>query len=245
MTRLEIRNIARKRLGETTSAFWTDSELNTYINLGCSDVAWRLKCLRTNGTIAVSSCEANIIAEASAEFTISDAFSDYYAINEVYFQRKGEDYCRMIPSSREELDVINETWQSLVGRTYTDTDSGVVTYNYESQPSEPTHYYWSREEDTLGIYPPPNDENDGAKLKIYFSKKHADLSSDSAEPTLPDGIHLAIVDYVVYSGLEDRGWGDRANDMKGKYMSKLKDYSIEKKNEREDDLITMKSYRNI
>ena len=245
MTRLEIRNIARKRLGETTSAFWTDAELNTYINLGCSDVAWRVKCLRANGTIAVSSCEANIIAEASAEFTISDYFSDFYAINEIYFQRLGEDYCRIESSSREELDALDEAWQSLVGRTYTDTGSGVVTYNYDSHPSQPTCYYWSREEDLLGVYPPPNDDNDGAKLKIYYSKKHTDLSSDDASPQLPTGIHLAVIDYTVASGLEDRGWGDRANDMWGKYMSKLKDYNIEKKNEREDDLIVMKPYRNL
>jgi len=245
MTRLEIRTIVRKRLGETTSAFWTDAELNTYINLACSDVAWRVKCLRSNGTIAVSSCEANIIAAASAEFILSDAFSDFYAVNEVYYQRLGEDYCRLTPSSREELDVLDEAWQSLVGRTYTDTGTGVITYNYDSKTSQPTHYYWDREEDNLGIYPPPNDDNDGALLKVYYSKKHTDLSSDGASPTLPEGIHLSIVDFAVASGLEDRGWGDRANDMWNKYKMKLKEYQTERRVEREDDDIVMKNYRNI
>ena len=71
MTRQEIRDMSRKKLGETTSAFWTDAELDTYINLGCKDVAWRAKCLRTSGSIVVSSCEAGTVSQKFAEFTIS------------------------------------------------------------------------------------------------------------------------------------------------------------------------------
>ena len=245
MTRLEIRTIARKRLGETTSAFWTDTELNTYINLGCKDVAWRVKCLRGTGTISLVSCVANTAAAGSTEFTISDSISDFYAMNEVYFQRESTDYVRLTPSSREELDLLNQNWQSLVGYTHTSTSTGVVTYNYESQTSEPTHYYWSREEDTMGVYPPPNADNDGAPMKIYYSKEHTDLSVDTASPQLPSGIHLAVVDFTVASGLEDRGWGDRANDMWNKYTTKLKDYMTEKNKEREDDSTIMKSIYNI
>ena len=245
MTRSEIRTIVRKRLGETTSAFWTDAELNTYINLECTDVAWRVKCLRATGTITVASCAANTVAIASTEFTISTSLPTFYAVNEVYFKRESKEFTRLIPSSREELDIINENWQSLVGYTYTSTATGVVTYNYESQTSEPQYYYWSREEDVLGVYPPPDDDNDGATLKVHYSKKHTDLSSDSASPQLPVGIHLAVIDFVVTSGLEDRGWGDRANDMWNKYTTKLRDYMTERRNEREDDLITMKPYRNI
>jgi len=245
MIRSKIRNLIRKRLGETTSAFWTDVELNDYINLGCKDISWRLKCLRDSGSIGVSSCVATTVAEASTEFTISDSFSDFYAINEVYFKREAKDYVRLIPSSREELDVLNYAWQSMVGYTHTNTASGVVTYNYESETSEPTHYYWSREEDVLGIHPPPNDDQEGSSLKVYYSKEHTDLSSDDASPTIPTGVHLAVVDFGVATGLEDRGWGDRANDMWNKYFTKLKDYTTEKKNEREDDDIIMKNYRNV
>lgn len=245
MIRSEIRDIARKRLGETTASFWTDAELNIYINLGCKDLSWRTKCLRANGTIAVSSCVANTAASASAEFVLSDQFSDFYAVNEVYFQRETKDYVRLVPTTREELDVLDDAWQSLVGRTYLNTGSGVTTYNYESSPSEPIQYYWSREEDLIGIYPPPNDTHDGALLKVYYSKEHTDLTDDASSPTLPNGIHLAVVDYVVASGLEDRGWGDRANDMWTKYIKKINDYDIEKKKEREDEETYMKNYRNV
>lgn len=245
MTRLELRNIVRKRLGETTSAFWTDIEINAYINLACSDIAWRIKCLRSNGTITLASCVANTVAAATTEFTISTYLSDLYAVNEVYFKRENKQFVRLDSTTREELDITDTTWMSSVGRTYTNTDTGVTTYNYESIPGEPNRYYWSREEDVIGVHPPPNDDHDGAPIKIYYSKKHVDLAADSASPQLPLGIHLAIVDFAVASGLEDRGWGDRANDMWNKYQMKLKDYRTEKKNEREDDDLIMKPYRNI
>jgi len=245
MTRKEIRDIARKRLGETTSAFWTDAELNLYINLGCKNIAWRTKSLRDTGYINIQSCEANTTAEASTEWTISTALDPLaFAINEVYFKRESKDYKRLEPSSREELDIESEEWMSLVGYTYVD-GGGTTHYNYESQTSEPLQYYWSREEDVIGIYPPPNDDHDGAPLKIYYSKDHTDMSSDDAVPTLPTNLHLAAIDYTVASGLEDRGWGERANDHWNKYMKKLQDYEVEKGNEREDEEIVMKNYKNI
>ena len=248
MTRQEIRDIARKRLGETTSAFWTDAELNIYINLGCSDIAWRTKCLRTNGIINVASCEQNIIAEVSNEFVLSTAFPNIFAITDVYFQDQvggGGDYRRLTPTTTEELDVLNGDWRSLIGRTYLDTGSGITYYNYESQPSTPIYYYWDREEDYMGIWPPPDDVQDGAPMKCYYTYDHTEMSSDSAVPEIPSGIHLAVVDFTVATGLEDRGWGDRANDMWNKYTLKLKDYVTERKNEREDEETIMKNYRNI
>jgi len=244
MTRQEIRNIARKRLGETTAAFWTDAELNTYINLGCKNIAWRTKCLRDTGYINVASCEANTSAEVSTEWAISTYLPNYFAINEVYFKREGTTYRRLEPSSREELDIESEEWQSLVGYTFTD-GGGTIHYNYESETSEPLKYYWSREEDVIGIYPPPNDEHDGAPLKIYYSKDHINMTSDTQSPTLPTNLHLAAIDYTVASGLEDRGWAERANDFWNKYIKKLQDYEVEKGNEREDEEIIMKNYRNV
>jgi len=244
MTRQEIREMSRKKLGESTTSFWTDTEINNYINAGCKDVSWRTKCLRTNGTIQAVSCSSSTVSLKSNEYTISSSFPTCYAINEVYFKQEDETFERLIPSSREELDALNPAWMSLVGYSTIST-AGVTTYNYGSSGGTPTHYYWSREEDVLGLYPPPDSTQDGADIKCYYSYTHTDLSSDSASPTLPVPLHLAVVDFVVASGLEDRGWGDRANDMWGKYYAKIKDYTVEKKNEREDDEIISKNYRNI
>jgi len=247
MTREQIRDVVRKRLGETTSAFWTDAELNTYINLGCKDLAWRTKCLRSNGTFGAISCASSTVSAKSNEYTLSSVLDeDFYAVTEAYFKIDGKDFERLIPTTREELSVLHPEWQSLVGYTYSNTSSGVTTYNYTSDPSTPTHYYWSREEDVFGLYPPPDDDQAGSDyIKCYYTYKHTDLSSDSATPSIPEPLHLAVVDFAVASGFEDRGWGDRANDFWNKYFTKIKDYEVETKNEREDEEVIMKGYRNI
>lgn len=247
MTREEIRDIVRKRLGETTAAFWTNTELNTYINLGCKDIAWRTKCLRDNTTFGSISCASSTVSEKSNEYvttTVVDA--DCYAITEAFFKTEGEDYRRLKPTTREDLNQQNPAWQSLVGYTHTNTSSGVVTYNYTASPSTPTHYYWDREENVFGLYPPPNDDQASADgVKVYYTYKHTDLSSDSASPSLPEPLHMAVASFCVASGLEDRGWGDRANDFWEKYFSKINDYRVETRNEREDDEVIMKGYRNL
>lgn len=246
MTRAEIRNMSRKTLGETTGAFWGDTELNGYINNGCRDLAFRTKCLRSNVTVGTVSCAENTVATGTNEYVLSTITPTYFAVTEVYFKLDGKRYFRLDASSREELDAINKGWSSLLGYTQTDTATGVVTYNKESNPSTPIKYYWDREEDVLGLYPPPGDDEAGSDyLKIYFTHDHADLSSDASTPTIPSPLHLAIVDFVSARGFEDRGWGDRANDAWTKYFKKISDYTVEKGREREDEEIISKNYRNI
>ena len=246
MTREEIRDLVRKKLGETTSAFWTDTEINTYINLGCKDVANRTKCLRSNTTIASISCASSTASIKSNEYTISDYISDFLAITELSFMQDGTDMAKLIPTSREELDVLYSGWRSLVGYTLSNTATGVTTYNYDSTPGTPTHYYWDREEDIFGLVPPPDGDNAGSDyIKVYYTYNHTDISSDSSSPTLPTQLHLAVVDFATATALETRHQGDKANDAWQKYFSRVKDYTIERRNEREDDEIVMKPYRNI
>jgi hypothetical protein len=242
----QIRTQVRKRLGDATSAFWTDAELNSYINDGCRDISFRTKCLRANGYISSESCEANLVAAASNEYPLASNFTNIYAVLEVYFHENGENWIRLEPTTREELDEENIAWRGNVGYTYTDTGSGVVTYNYNSKPSTPQKYYWSREEDILGLDPPPNDDNAVSNgIRVYYALKHADMTDDSDIPTVPEPLHLAVIFYAVAVGFEDRGWGDRANDQWTKYYTRLRDYKIERNREREDDEIISINYKGI
>jgi hypothetical protein len=244
MTLSEIRALARKKLGETTSAFWTDAEINTYINLGCKDIAQRTKCLRSNTTIDSVSCVANTAAAASHEYTISENISNFFAITELAFFQNGVDWCKLIPTSREELDATRKGWRTNVGYTY--TSGTATTYNYNDNSSTPMLYYWDREEDVLGIEPPPDDDNEGTGyIKAYYSYNHTDISGDSSSPTIPVALHLAVVDYAVHTGFDTRGWGDKANDAFTKYLARINDYMTERRREREDEEIIMKNYRNI
>lgn len=238
----QIRTQVRKRLGDATSAFWTDAELNGYINDGFRDISFRTKCIRANGYLNSTSCDVNTSSAKSNEYTLSTNFTDIYAVLEVYFHERGEQWIRLEPTQREELDEESIAWRGNVGRTY--VDGATTYYNFDSATSTPTRYYWSRQEDIIGLDPPPNDDNEGTNyIRVYYAKKHPDLTDDTDTPTVPEPLHLAGINYSVAVGFEDRGWGDRANDNWNKYFGKLKDYKIETNREREDDEIISINYK--
>jgi hypothetical protein len=219
MNRLEIRNLTRKRLGETTAAFWTDVELNTWIDDACDDLAFRTKCLRTNDKMTT--------VTDTAEYTLSTHFSDLLTIFDVYYYLDGSIWDKLDPTTRVELDITDPGWKSVSSGT-------------------PDRYYWSREEDVIGFFVKPNSTNAGTDYaEVYYAQKHTDITSDTAAIDIPGPLHNAISDYVVATGLDTRGWGDKSNDAWSKYFSKLKDYQIERDREREDDELIMKNYRNI
>lgn len=331
MNRGEIRVLARKRLGETTAAFWTDAELNSWINLACNDIAFRVKCLKGDGYFSASAVEENQTGEASNEYTLSTLFPDLYSVTEVYFQIKGERWDKLESINYTDLDVLFPGWRDDVGRTIPpeqgtaftitgitqaspavvttstahgfaddqavilsgvlgmteingttyyvkssptpttleleesasgpDLDSsgftaytsggtintiGPTTYNFDARPGVPTHYYWDRERDLFGLWLPPNSENETSNnVHVFYLAKHASLGADTETPDIPEPIHQAIVDWVVYQGFETRGWGDKANDALAKYLAKIGDYITERDREREDEVLVAKNYRNV
>jgi len=219
MLRSTIRDLIRKRLGETTAAFWTDAELNNWINMACQDLAFRVKCLKDKDYISS--------IESTADYSISGLDTSFLSPYRVYFNQDGTDWERIQPITIEELDDLYPGWKEV--------EDGI-----------PTHYYWDLDLDTFSIYPTPNALNEGADyIEIYYYKKHTDLTLDSQSPTIPDPLQLSIVDWVCATGFDTRGWGDKANDAWQKYFSKINDYKAEKGREREDDDIISKNYRNI
>lgn len=219
MLRSEIRTATRKRLGETTASFWSDVEINTKINEACKDIARRTKCIRTSGnftpTIDVS------------EYVASTLFPGILSVNEVYFNLNGLTIQKLEATSRTELDALYPGWRSSVSNA-------------------PVYYYYEREEDSFVLYPPPNTDNANTDYgEVFYTKGHTDMIADTETPQLPDYLHAAVVDCVVATGYEERGFGDKANDAWQKYYSKLHDYQVERHREREDEEIIMKSYRNI
>jgi hypothetical protein len=217
MDRAEIRTRARKMLGDTTAAYWTDTELNSTITDACNDLAFRAKCIKDDGYLSTT--------EDTAEYTLSTYFPKLIAILEVYYNQNGETWTRLDPTSRSVLD-----WESIAWK---DVDSGT-----------PTEYFWDREEDLFGLYIPPDENNAGTNYcQIYFAKKHTPMSADTDIPDIPEYLHLAIIDFVAATGFGQRGWGDRANDSWQKYYQKIQDYIVERRREREDEEIIMRNYR--
>lgn len=220
MTRLQIRNMIRKRLGETTASFWSDSELNTWINDACRDIAFRTKCIRTN-------LYMNAVDE-TAEYGLSTIFPNVLSINEYYYKQDGTNYIKLPQTSRTELDATYSGWRS-------------------AQSGTPIMYYYDREEDIFGLYPAPNLAiTEGTNWgRAYITKNHTDMTLDTDIPQLPEYVQAAVADYVTAYGYEQRGWGDKANDAWTKYYSKLKDYQVERHREKEDEDLVMKNYRNL
>ena len=167
-----------------------------------------------------------------------------YSILECYFHQTGERWVKLIPTNRTELDTDFPGWKDDIGRTNTGTSP--TTYNFASNPGVPKYYYWDREEDLFGWWLPTSTaEATVNNLRIYIQKKHIDLSADGDEPQIPEPLQLAIIDYGIAQGLEDRGWQEKGNDRWTKYFSRIKDYMAERNREQEDEDLIMKNYKNI
>ena len=219
MTLKEMRDLARKRLGETTAAFWSDAEINGWINLGCKDIAFRSKCLPDTVTFTPTT--------DTAEYTLSTVVPDCISITEVYFDDSESDWGKLIPITRTELDIEYIGWKN-------------------TDPGKPTHYYWDAEEDLFGFYPAPDStESTTNAAEVHCCKTAPTLSSDSATSTLPENLHEAVVDFVVATGFSTRGWVDKENDAWQKFFTRIKEYMVERHRQREDESIISRNYRNV
>jgi hypothetical protein len=217
MNRQQIRDLARKRLGETTAAFWSDDELNQWINDGCRDVAYRTKCLKTNELVSP--------ADDTPEYVLSSLFPNISSITEVYYKDSNDQWEKLIATSRLEMDSMFPGW---LGAQSSDS---------------PTHYWWDREDDIFYIYPSIT-TTEANSLRVFYTIDSTNLGTDAETPGIPSHLHLSIVDFIVATGFETRGWSEKANDAWAKYQSRLRDYSVERGREREDDNLIMRNYRN-
>jgi hypothetical protein len=225
MKRSDIRNLIRKRLGETTAAFWTDVELNTWIDDACTDTAFRTKCIKSDGYMTP--------VASTAEYGLTSVFPNCLSIDEVYFFQCSSS------------DTTNSTWFKLIPMDHTTMDIEHPGWK-SATAGVPTEYYWDREDNLFGLYVKPDSNNSGTSYcRAYYRKEHTNMTSDTDTPDIPVPLQPALCDYVVALGFEQRGYGDKANDAWTKYFSKIKDYEIERHREREDEDIIMRNYRNI
>lgn len=198
MTRTEIRDLIRKSLGETTASFWSNTELNTWIDDAGYDLAFRTKSIRANAYITTTS---------AGEYTIStDLASTVLTILDVYYYISGTTWTKLALMSREELDTRYPAWRSATAST-------------------PTIAYFDIEEDLIGFYTAPAAGQYGTSYaRVYYAKKFTDLALDTSVPALPTYLHRAIVYYVIAYGFEQRGYGDKSNDAWKKYESMVRTY---------------------
>jgi hypothetical protein len=148
------------------------------------------------------------------------------AILEVYIYRDGTTWTKLLPTDREDLSRENQCWLS--------ADSGAST-----------KYYWDIEEDIIGLYVKPDSYNAGDNyLKVYYAYDYTEMTDDEEFPVLPVPLHQSMIHYVVAKCFKHRGLADRSMAESREYLDSLRTYITERKREREDDKLIMKSYRN-
>lgn len=214
-----IRGLVRKRLGETTAAFWQDSELNGYINDGIQDIAYKTKCIVTSSTFNAFTDQAS--------YGLQSNLPTAWSITEMYFYNITTlKWYKLRSTSRTELDETQPGWMSA--------------------PSQlPYQFWWDRELDTIYVYPAPSSTYVSSQcVKAFYSTQAPAVANDTDIPSIPQPMHLAIIDYAVAFAFETRGFGDKANDAWNKYKTRMMDYDTERGREREDDNIVMKGYKN-
>ena len=222
MTRAEIRSRARKKLGETTGVFWTDAEINGWMEDAQKDIVWRAKLKKTQGTFTTLANTAR------------------YAVSAILPN------CLRILGKVWIYDSIDTKWHKV---DYISEESLNVQYPDwpNTSASQPYLYIEDMDEDMFEFYPKPCTTCAGTNYaRVDYCSKPTVMSSDSSIPDLDLAglLHPAVIDWVVATGFESRGYGDLANDHWSKYFDKIKAYLIEKTN-KEDEEIVMQNYRNV
>ena len=222
MTRVILRSDIRKKLGEKTAVFWSDDELNEWMEQAQLDIVWKAKLKRIRDTFTT--------VASTARYQLSTIFPNLL---------------RVVSGGVWIYDSDILRWRKLFYKTKEYMDEFYPQW-VNAPASKPIFYMEDTDEDMFELYPTPSSECVGTNYcRVYYSQRPTVMATDSSSPDLDKQglLHPAVIEYVVATGFETRGYGDLANDHWTKYFDKIKAYLIEKESYREDDEIIMKSYR--
>lgn len=171
VTLLQVRTQVRDYLDEASAQFWTDSNINDYINEACADIARRAEWKRNKATVAVT---ANVQTYMMP--------TDLYRAHRVEFQQTGaSDIYTVEFRGYMEMDQIwgiNQQWPANYPLYYT-------LWGYPPSMS-------------AILYPVP--ANAGS-LFVYYYQTITTAVSDSDDVDILEGWEDLIYDYAVYRAL--------------------------------------------
>jgi hypothetical protein len=222
MTRQEARTLIRKELGETTAAFWTDAELNTWINLAGHVIAQEALCIRSKGFVTT--------IEDQAEYDMDTLFTGFLCPTKVYMYQDATTWQEIDRLNLEEMNFRYPGWKS--------ADSGT-----------PFLYFFEQDRGRiLTLYVKPDETNAGTNyLEVYYAKDFVDVSADGTDigsQLTHTILELALVDWVVATGFDSRNMLDKSADRWARFNGKIVKYHRDIKNKLdEDEDILMKPYR--
>jgi len=187
VTLLTARTEVRALLDETTATFWTDAQINSWINQGCSDVArraeilWQEQDIVTVPNVQTYPFPVDFLNCHRAIYCINPPIDSVGALTQ--------------PMEFREINSMDENWGMIEGlpaawpRWF--TIRGNSTYNY-----------------MIMMYPAPAA---AGVMRIYYYRQAVAATSDSQKIDTQSGWEDIIYDYAVYKAqrmARDPHWQD-------------------------------------
>lgn len=221
MTRGQIKTTVRKKLGESTAVFFTEDDLNQWFTDACIDVVWKSRCKRTR-TLCTTLPD-------TLRYDLTSLIPNCLRIISVrVYSSEQQQWRRMIEKNYDFLDQMYPMWESY-------------------QAAVPLYYVYDRQINITGefiLFPKCQSDYVGSGyLEIYNSTYPTVLTDDSQTPEdIPTMLQQAIIEWMVATGLEARGYQDIADGHWTKYEQKIVSYEAQT-NLEEDEEICMRGGR--
>lgn len=176
MTLAQARSRVRARLDEATETFWTDDNLDVWINEGARDLSRRTETLLTS----------DVTNPVTAGVATVAAPTNVLRIYMVEWERDGDDRVKELEyRDRKQMPAV--WWESQ------DISSG-EPWCYTTDGYPPSL--------TLRLYPTPSD---AGNLRIHYYASSTDATDDSDTVTTPNGWDDLILDYAEFRALRVDG----------------------------------------
>lgn len=159
----------RSLINETTASFWTDAQLQEWLDQGISDIAARTGCIDDSDTFLLVTSQyeyTDLVTDGAA------AVSDITKVWGCIYLNPDDRYIglkRILPSQIADLP--------------------------HMQSGPPVYYYHFN--DKIGILPLPTSAENGDSVKIYFSKNPSAATLELRIAELPSEYHNAMLWYCA------------------------------------------------
>lgn len=172
LTLSELRTRVRDALDEDTARFWTDAQLNRWINDGAHDVARRSEVLQDTDDVTASS--------GTQEYTLTN---DVLRVYRVEWQ-PGDSTANRYALEYRDFNSMDAIWWSQQ-KSSTGYPYWYTLWGYPPQLK-------------LIVYPTPSEDG---HLFVHHYRLPADMSDDGDDVELPIGWDEIIINYVEYVAL--------------------------------------------
>jgi hypothetical protein len=172
----ELRTQVRDRIDEATAKFWTDTQINSWINEGARDLARRGEVLQTRD-------EITSIA-GTQEYTLP---SDVVRVYRVEYEDSSQ---TIVPLEYRDFNNMDSVWWSRQATTESTRPFWFTMWGYPPDLK-------------IIVYPTP--ANSDEILRVFYYSVPATVSGDEDPIAVPTGWEDAIVLYAEYVALRKDG----------------------------------------